>query len=148
MPREHGQIKLTDEELAAFASSQTRCIIGTLDSDGGPWGDCVACAFHDGRFYFRVPRQTRTLRNIEKDDRVCCVIESHPAGADYYTIKGATFHGRAMPAGEAPTAPVDQLRELPDPVTRAPAVEGEIFSVGVDHVVSFDFAKIKRRFER
>ncbi len=148
MPREHSQIKLTDEEIVAFASAQTRCVVGTLDADGTPWGDCTACVFHDGRLHFHVAPRTRTLRNLQKDDRVCCAIESHPEGSDYYTIKGATFHGRARP--EAAPAPeiVERLGRLPDPASGAPAVDGAIFSVGTDDVVSFDFAKIKRRFER
>jgi len=39
MAREHAKIKMNAEELAKFASSEIRCIIGTLDDDGGPWGD-------------------------------------------------------------------------------------------------------------
>ncbi|MBW2271150.1 MAG: pyridoxamine 5'-phosphate oxidase family protein [Deltaproteobacteria bacterium] len=148
MPREHSTIGMSSEELGRFAGTERRCVVGTLDADGGPWGDAVACAFHEGRLYFRVPAATRTLRNIQRDARVCCTIESHPEGSEYYTIKAAMFHGRAQPADAAAARGAGALGELSDPVTGARAEEGSIFSVGVDDVVSFDFAKIKRRFEQ
>ncbi len=148
MPREHSAIGMSPEELVRFASAERRCVVGTLDADGGPWADAVACVFDAGRLYFRVPAATRTLRNIQRDARVCCTIESHPEGSEYYTIKAAMFHGRAQPADAAATRGAEALGELPDPVTGSPAEEGSNFSVGVDDVVSFDFAKIKRRFEQ
>ena len=147
MAREHATIKMDLEELAAFASGETRCIVATLDAEGGPWGDAAACVYRDERFYFRVPMTARTLRNLERDDRVCCAIESHPAGADYYTIKGATFHGHALRAeGEVEQELASVFAGLPDPVDGG--TQGAIFSVGVDDVVSFDFAKIVRRFDQ
>ena len=148
MPREHSSIKMSPEELARFTAGETRCVVGTLDADGGPWGDAAACAFHDGRLYFRVPAATRTLRNIQRDGRVCCAIESHPSGSEYYTIKGATFHGHAQPADAAALTHLEKtLGRLPDPVSGSPAEKGSTFSVGSGDVLSFDFAKINRRFE-
>jgi nitroimidazol reductase NimA-like FMN-containing flavoprotein (pyridoxamine 5'-phosphate oxidase superfamily) len=147
MAREHSSIKMNPEEVAKFASGEIRCIVGTLDEGGGPWGDAASCVYRGDRFYFRVPREGRTLRNLERDDRVCCAIESHPAGADYYTIKAAIFHGRAARAeGETERELAGLFAGLPDPVDGG--TQGAIFSIGVDDVVSFDFAKIVRRFEQ
>ena len=148
MPREHGHIKLEADELAKFAAEQTRCIVATLDPDGAPWGDAAACVFHGGRLYFRVRTSTRTFRNVQNDNRVCCTIESHPAGAPYYTIKGALLHGRASAEANPPTELIAALDQLPDPVTGAAATDGAVFSVGTDDVASFDFAKIRRRFDQ
>ena len=107
--------------------------------------DSAAIAYADGRLYFRVPRDGRTARNIARDPRVCCVIESHPTGAGYYTIKGAMLHGRAEPADRAADAALDGVR---DPVTGGSSQGEATFSVGTDDVVSFDFSKIQRRFEQ
>ena len=148
MPREHGHIKLTTDELAEFAAQQTRCIVATVDADGAPWGDAAACVFRDGRLYFRVPTSTRTFQNVQKDGRVCCTLESHPAGSEYYTIKGALLHGRATPTRAPSRELAEALAQLPDPVTGAPLEDGAIFSVGTDDVASFDFAKIQRRFDQ
>ena len=148
MPREHPTIKLTLPELGEFASGETRCIVASLDAEGGPWGDAAACAFRDGRLYFRLPRASRSLANLRRDPRVCCTLESHPEGAEYYTIKGALFHGRAeAPEADARPALKAAFEGLLDPVTGRPDPDGEIFWVGTDDVASFDFAKIQRRFE-
>ena len=104
MPREHATINMTREELGRFLGSQTRCIVGTLDAEAGPWGDAAACVFQDEALYFRIPKKTRSLANLQRDSRVCCVIEDHPTGADYYTIKGAILHGRATAVAESATA--------------------------------------------
>lgn len=146
MAREHATIAMTDEELSAFVSSQTRCIVATVDPDGTPWGDAAASMFRDGSLYFRVPSGTRTLRNLDADPRVCCTLESYPTGAGYYTIKAVMLHGQAVRAGDDGEVR-SAFDALPDPVTGSPD-DGVIFSVGVDDAVSFDFAKIKRRFEQ
>ncbi|MBJ19894.1 MAG: pyridoxamine 5'-phosphate oxidase family protein [bacterium] len=147
MAREHATIKMDAEEVAKFASGEFRCIIGTLDDDGGPWGDAASCVFRDERMYFRLPVGSRSLRNLDRDDRVSCTIESHPSGADYYTIKAAIFHGRAERAqGGAERELAGAFADRPDPVDGG--TEGTIFSVGADDVVSFDFAKIVRRFDQ
>ena len=149
MPREHATINMTREELGLFLGSQTRCIVGTLDAEAGPWGDAAACVFHDGALYFRIPEKTRSLANLKRDPRVCCVIEDHPTGAEYYTIKGALLHGRATAVADpaAVQRVTSALDLIPDPVTGRPSSDGTVFAVGIDDVASFDFAKIKRRFE-
>jgi len=146
--REHSAIKMSRDEVAHFVATQTRCVVATLDAGGAPWGDAAACVFHDGALYFRIPSDTRTARNLSADRRVCCALESHPAGADYYTIKAAMLHGRAFSAEGASPEVLGALEQLPDPVTGAPNRDGLVFGVGLDDVVSFDFAKIVRRFEQ
>ena len=149
MPREHAHIKMSPEEVGEFASEQVRCIVATVDGEGSPWGDGAACTFREGRLYFAVCEGTRTLRNLEADPRVCCTMESHPTGAEYYTIKGAMLHGRAerLAPGDAPEV-AERIAGLPDPVSGKPDPARVVFSVGIDDVASFDFAKIKRRFEQ
>lgn len=149
MAREHGHIHLSAEELEKFASEQLRCIVATVDTEGTPWGDAAACTFRAGRLYFGIPNGTLTLRNLEADPRVCCTIESHPTGAEYYTIKGAMLHGRAerLAANAAPEV-ADAIAALPDPVSGKSGAGRVIFSVDTEDVASFDFAKINRRFEQ
>ena len=142
MPREHAAITLTPEEVVDFLGGQTHCILGTLDPDGSPWGDVAATAYRDGRLYFRVAEGSRSRRNIDGDPRVCCTLEAQ--GVGYYAMVSAMVHGTATPSnGDAPP----ELDSRPDPVTGAP-VAGPVFSVDLEHVVSFDFGKIQRRFEQ
>jgi nitroimidazol reductase NimA-like FMN-containing flavoprotein (pyridoxamine 5'-phosphate oxidase superfamily) len=147
MPREHFDITMTPKELHDFLASFNRLVVATNDRDGGTWADGAAYHFEGGRLYFRVPQKTRTLANIRTDDRVCCVVESLPAGASYYNIRAALVHGRAeeLTGGQAP-AITASLASVPDPVDGTPA-DGPIFSVGLEDVVSFVFAKIQYRYE-
>lgn len=145
MPRE--SIKLTTDELRTFLKPESRAILGTLAVDGKAWGDAVACAFMDDRLYFRVPTKTKSLAHIRRDPRVCCTVESHPLGAAYYTIKGAILHGKAEEVkGDVAKKAKTALDKLPDPVEPS-RKDGVVFSVGIDDVASFDFAKIKGRYE-
>ena len=141
MPREHSTITLTADEVVDFVSGQTHCFVATLDPDGSPWCDVAACLYSDGRLWFRLTAESRSLRNVEADPRVCCTLEAETS--DYYGMISAMVHGEASPLGDG--ARLADLDALPDPVAGTP-IPGEVFSVDLEHVVSFDFAKIQRRF--
>jgi len=141
VPREHAAITLTPDEVVEFVSGQTHCVIASLDPDGSPWGDVVACAYREGRLYFRLAEGSRTWRNVEADPRVCCTLEAE--GPDYYGNISAMVHGTATPSD----GPFAELDALSDPIVGAP-IAGVVFGVDLEHVVSFDFAKIQRRFEQ
>jgi len=149
MPREHADIKMTPEELRAFLRSDNRLVVATLDADGAGWVDAAVFTFVDDRVYFRLPIDSRSFRNIERDPRVCCVVESKPAASSYYDIKGAMLHGVAdATTGEnLPAAVGEALAALPDPVTPDGPRDGQIFSIGLDDHTSFMFAKIKYRYD-
>ena len=149
MPREHADIKMTPEELRAFLQSDNRLVVATLDADGSGWVDAAVFTFYDDRVYFRLPVDSRSFRNIERDARVCCVVESKPAASSYYDIKGAMLHGvaDATASENLPAAVGETLATLPDPVTPDAAGDGQIFSIGLDDHTSFVFAKIRYRYE-
>ena len=141
MPREHATITMTPDEIVDFVSGQSLCFLATLDPDGSPWADAAACRYRDGRLWFRVAEGSRSLRNLENDPRVCCTLEAQ--GANYYDNVSAMVHGSASPVGGGESLP--ELDAIPDPVS-GKAGAGRVFSVDLEHVVSFDFAKIQRRF--
>jgi nitroimidazol reductase NimA-like FMN-containing flavoprotein (pyridoxamine 5'-phosphate oxidase superfamily) len=149
MPREHADIKMTPEELRAFLVTDTRLVVGTLDPDGGPWVDTAAFTFVDELVWFRLPADTHSVRNLANDPRVCVVVESKPARSSYYDIKGAMIHGTVatVDTGNVPAAVADALAGIPDPVEPGSADETVVYSVGLDDVVSFVFAKIKYRYQ-
>lgn len=146
MPREHSTINMTPEELEAFVGRETRCVLGTLDEQAGPWGDAAATTIRNGALHFRVPASSDSATNIQGDNRVVCVFEEHPENTGYYTTKGAILHGHAKPCED--TAAKIVLDSIPDPVTQKPDPAGATFSISLDDTASFDFAKIKRRFDQ
>ncbi len=147
MPREHADIKMTPTELDEFLGSFDRLIVATLDADGNPWADAAAYRYVDRRVYFRVPQETRTLANLRRDPRVCCVVESKPSGSSYYGIKGAMLHGSARELqGDADPGILKALSVLPDPV-EPERTDGSVFSVGLEDSTSFSFEKIQYRYQ-
>ena len=137
MPRE--RIDMTPTEVVEFARSQHRLILVSLDEDGGPWTDSVARGFDERSIVFGVPEGTRSLDNIRRDSRVCCILETGPA---YYQIKGVLAHGHAQ---EAMGYVADELRAVMKQEGGQSAHAPVLFRVGMDDVASFDFSKIQNR---
>ncbi len=146
MPREHSRIAMTDEELHAFLASDQRLVLATAAPDGGTWGDVVAYVASDDRVHFKVPDGSVSAHNLAADNRVCCVVESLPTNGSYYDIKGAMMHGVAEPT-PADDPVMARLAELPDPITLVAGEPGQCFSIGLDDMASFVFAKIHYRYE-
>jgi nitroimidazol reductase NimA-like FMN-containing flavoprotein (pyridoxamine 5'-phosphate oxidase superfamily) len=149
MPREHADIKMTPEELREFLQSDDRLVVATVDADGGGWADAAAFAFFEDRVYFRLPVDTRSHRNIQRNNRVCCVVESKPAASSYYDIKGAMLHGAADAVSQdaLPPAVGEALAAMPDPVVPNEPADSDVFSIDLEDHTSFVFAKIKYRYE-
>ena len=133
MPRE--RIDMSLGEVLDFLRGERRLVLGTLDADGTPWADAAPCSLQSEVLYFSIPRDSRSFANIQRDDRVCCSLDRYPT---YYEIKGATLHGHAVAVNDAAT--LDKI--VFDQSARGDAA---MFGVGLDDVVSFDFAKLKNR---
>lgn len=119
-------IAMTREELNRFLEQTHWVIVGTLGEAGEPSGTVASCSLSGNRLVFTLP-EGPARRNIERDPRVCCAADEYPA---YYQIRGMTAHGIARPA-EAPAALLS---------------EGcRAYSIDLDDVMSFDFAKIRGR---
>jgi nitroimidazol reductase NimA-like FMN-containing flavoprotein (pyridoxamine 5'-phosphate oxidase superfamily) len=147
MAREHATIKMTPEELRAYLAADSRLVVATLDADDAPWADGAAYTFVDDRVYFRIPTDSKTYANIQRDDRVCCVVESKPTISSYYDIKGALLHGHAEALSEGDDGIASTLEAMPDPVEPGRAGDWVILSVGLDDSTSFSFDKIQGRYQ-
>ena len=138
MPRE--TIEMSAAECAAFLAEQPWVVLATLDSDGSPWADVVPSAVHDDRLYWRVPSGSRSERNIRRDPRICCTQDEN---SSYFEIRGVIAHGAAVQTAqdEIPRA----LAARPDPLHPEAPPNGDVYSVDLVDVVSFDFSRITRR---
>ncbi len=114
-------IRMTPEEIAAFVGRQTRSVVVALDGDA-PVGTIADVDVEvGGRWRATLAPDDPVADLIERDDRVCVLVDDFPS---YYEIKGVAAHGRAT----------DRRRE-----------NGHlVFSVALDDVTSFDFAKLPR----
>jgi len=143
MPREI--ISMSPDEIRAFVKGEKRLILATLAEDGAPWSDAAVFLLEGDRVFFRIPRSSRSYRNIRRDNRVCCIIERGPP--PYYEIMGVMAHGQAQEVRDGGQALqiAARLAAQRDPVA-SDAGDGAVFSIPLlEDVVSFDFSKIQRR---
>ena len=141
MPRE--SIAMTYEAVLAVLKEERWAALGTVDQVAGVWPDIVPMTLEGERVYFRVAAGSRSQANIQRDDRVCCAVDRYPT---YYEIKGITAHGRATLVGEDAAERVSQALDGARDPTYAGNREGQIYSIGLDDLTSFDFAKIVKKF--
>ncbi|MCE2392050.1 MAG: pyridoxamine 5'-phosphate oxidase family protein [Proteobacteria bacterium] len=125
MPRE--SIAMSRAEVLEFLAGQDWMLLATLEAGGAPTGEIVSCALEAERLFFGVDPDGRSARNLKRDPRACCANDRYPS---YYEIQGVSVHGRARP--EKDPAPARRL-----------SLSGEIYSLALDDVLSFDFAKIR-----
>lgn len=122
------RIAMDHQALLSLLGEVDWVVLATLDEGGAPVGELCRCALEGETLFFATPRVGEAAQNIERDPRVCCSVDTYPT---YYEIKGASIHGSARPAPDRPG-----LGTLGDGT----------FSLSLDDVVSFDFAKIANKY--
>ena len=87
------------DKAVAILEQNRLMAISTLQPDGWPQTTMVSYANEDILLYFIISRQSQKFRNIERDDRVSCVI-----GRDFHdpsTIKALSIAARASEVKDA-----------------------------------------------
>lgn len=132
---------MSPDEWRAFLAEQRWVVLGTLDSDGGPWATLAPAALGDDALYFAVPAGARAHHHLEADPRACCASDAFPS---YDEIRGATVHGVAMRTDDAALAQrfALQLASEPLPGWREGG-ELVLWSLPLDDVFSFDFGRAR-----
>jgi PPOX class probable F420-dependent enzyme len=86
------RVVMTDDEVAALVTEQHKLQLGTINPDGTPHLVTMFYATVEGKIAFWTYRKSQKLRNIERDPRVTCLIET---GEDYFELRGALIYGTA-----------------------------------------------------
>jgi general stress protein 26 len=84
---------LTPEEVHEFLQNQRTLIVTTLKKDGAPISHAMWFTYLDDAVYFDTQSASLKARNIERDDRVCCLVE---AGEKYFDLRGVTIQGHCV----------------------------------------------------
>ena len=114
MPRR--DVSMTDDEVDEFLAGCAHLVVGTIDDEGWPTATIASSAYHDGALTLRsLPGEMLDL--IARDSRICCVADVHAA---YYDIRGVIVHATAARRPESPDV-----------------------TATLDHVISFDFGRLK-----
>jgi hypothetical protein len=115
-------ISMTEAEIDAFLRAHSQAIVVALDPPGAPTGTLGALRYDDGNVAVALDASDGVCALLERDNRVCCVVEQYPT---YYEIGSVMLHGIAT--------------------RRRDDVQGVVvYDVDVVKTVSFDFAKLPR----
>ncbi|MBW2383156.1 MAG: pyridoxamine 5'-phosphate oxidase family protein [Deltaproteobacteria bacterium] len=100
---------MTPEEVREFLKSQRTLILSTVKKDGAPVAHALWFTYLDNAVYFDTQPASFKARNVQRDNRVCCLVE---AGEKYFDLRGVMIQGRCVPVeDEAEVARVAAAKE-------------------------------------
>nr|WP_221475774.1 pyridoxamine 5'-phosphate oxidase family protein [Sphaerisporangium rubeum] len=91
---------MSDDEVADHLRQCRKLQLGTVNPDGTPHLVTMFYGLIDGRIAFWTYGKAQKRRNIDRDPRVSCLVET---GDDYFDLRGVLVYGTARlvdaPAG-------------------------------------------------
>jgi PPOX class probable F420-dependent enzyme len=85
-------VRMDEPEVAAFLASQVKVQVASLGHDGFPHLTTLFYVLDEGRIAFWTYGRSQKVRNLERDDRVSCLVED---GTEYAELRGVSVRGRA-----------------------------------------------------
>ncbi len=79
------------QDASQFLESNHRTFMITLRKDGSPTGHPMA-GFFGGSLYMNMYGASVKAKNLERDDRICCVVTNPSEAKDF---QGAIYRGKA-----------------------------------------------------
>ncbi|WP_433350384.1 pyridoxamine 5'-phosphate oxidase family protein [Microtetraspora malaysiensis] len=89
---QRSRIAMSDEEVAGLLGEDRKLQLGTINPDGTPHMVTMFYGLVDGKIAFWTYGKAQKARNIERDQRVTCLIED---GDDYAELRGVMLYGVA-----------------------------------------------------
>src|SRR5262249_27321928 len=149
MANERDKIKMSDEEVAEFLQGRHTMSIATIGKDGWPHLVAMWYGFLDGKPAFWTYAKSQKICNLERDDRITCMIEE---GDAYSQLRGVSLVGRGvilrdeesrMKVGECVyeryNGPVNEQARM---ILRKMGEKRVVVRIDVAKVVSWDHRKL------
>ena len=92
MPSQRERIRMTDDEVAEFLTTERTVQVASIGPDGTPHLVPMWFAVIGGRIAFWTYGKSQKARNLRRDPRVACLLE---AGDSYGELRGVSITGRA-----------------------------------------------------
>jgi PPOX class probable F420-dependent enzyme len=89
----HGPLPIETDELLVYLTSRKNLQLATLNPDGSPHLATMWFGLVDRDIVMWTQRTSVKARNLGRDPRVACLVES---GDAYSSLKGLTVSGRAV----------------------------------------------------
>jgi PPOX class probable F420-dependent enzyme len=91
------QVAMTAGEMAAMLAESAKLQLATINRDGTAHLVTMYYAMLDGRIAFWTYRSSQKARNIGRDPRVTCLVET---GEEYFDLRGVQIAGTARCVAE------------------------------------------------
>ena len=85
-------VKMSDAEVEDFLAVSKKVQVATVNADGSPHLTTLFYIVQDGRIAFWTYGRSQKVKNLERDPRVTCLVET---GDDYFELRGVSVSGRA-----------------------------------------------------
>ena len=92
MPSQRAQIRMSDEEIAAFLAERRKLHVATLDGHGSPHLMPMYFLVVDGAVTFWTYTASQKIVNLRRDPRITVMAED---GEAYFDLRGVQVAGRA-----------------------------------------------------
>jgi PPOX class probable F420-dependent enzyme len=142
------QIRLTDEEQAAFLRDNGKAALATIDADGFPHVVAMGYFFADGAFYMTSYAKAQKVLNIRRNPKVGLMVET---GAAYGELRGVMVRGTCEIVEDTETVRATMQRRRGEGA-RAPsggadsAPKRVLLKVIPHKITSWDHAKLGGRY--
>jgi len=149
--RHRDRVAMTAEEAAALLAGSHKLQLATINRDGTPHLVTMFYVMLDGQIAFWTYRSAQKARNLARDPRVTCLVET---GEEYFELRGVQVVGHARPI-EDPARVLDIGRRLAavtagmdaetlEEYTTRTARKRLGYLVEPRRVISWDFRKLAR----
>jgi PPOX class probable F420-dependent enzyme len=90
--KQRDRVAMTAGETAAFLAESRKLQLATINPDGSPHLVTMFYVLIDDRIAFWTYRAAQKARNLVRDPRVTCLVET---GEDYFELRGVQVNGIA-----------------------------------------------------
>jgi PPOX class probable F420-dependent enzyme len=147
--KQRDRVGMTTAEVAAFLAAARKLQLATINRDGTPHLVTMYYAMDGGRITFWTYRASQKARNLSRDPRVTCLVET---GSEYFDLRGVQVQGLATavedPAGvlrigrRIAAVTAGAHADLPDDYLRHTARKRLGYVVEPTRVISWDHGKL------
>ena len=90
--KQRDRVAMAPGEIAAFLAESRKVQLATINQDGTPHLVAMYYVMLDGQITFWTYRSSQKARNLARDPRLTCLVET---GEQYFDLRGAQVQGTA-----------------------------------------------------
>ncbi len=106
--KQRNRVAMTAPEVTAFLARSRKLQLATINRDGTPHLVTMYYVLMDERITFWTYRSSQKARNLSRDPRVTCLVET---GNEYFDLRGVQVQGVVRPV-EDPAAVLEIGRRI------------------------------------